>query len=512
MSEAPFRVVDDEETILKALDFPTPDVLSDDALLAEIHALVEADKKSARRWACDLPDCDGDPHPGWLHRHARASQRKPPGWWTEWLMMTGRGWGKTRTAAETIWEWAKTPNTQIAVLAKKETLVREICFEHRRSGLVTKVIPPEEIVVYNRSAGAIKVVLRNGSVIYGFGAEVPDNIRGWEFDKAWCDEYAAWTRQTAQDTYDQLWFCMREAREPQVIITTTPKPLPHIKKLVTKHDGQVARAVENEQDTTLVSTRITKGHTAENRANLSVVALEELETNYAGRRLGRQELSGELLEDVEGALWQAWMFEVADFRLEPHLLPYMDRKVVAVDPAVTSSEDADYTAFTVAGRSYAYDATFADGLPRGYVLDSQQHRETPRRAMQRAAALYHAHQADAVVVEANNGGEYLRTVLNMVDPTVNVVMVNASRDKRGRAAPVAALYEHARIHHVGPAPRFAEVEDQMLTYVGIGDNGLAEKSPDLLDSLVWAMFHLFLDPSVPRPDMQTSDDRLAGRR
>ncbi|MFE3632805.1 terminase large subunit domain-containing protein [Streptomyces sp. NPDC059168] len=478
--------------------------MSDEQLKAEVAALVRADGLSARRWACEVSNCDGLPHAGWLHHHARAAQRQPLWLWTVWMLLTGRGWGKSRTAAETVREWAQTPGLQIAVVAKNATLVRDICFESPKSGLLS-VFPPEEVAKYNSSLGETTLRLVNGTLIRGFGAETPDNLRGWAFDKAWCDEYAAWSRHTAQEVYDMLWFCLREADIPQVVISTTPKPLPHVKRLVERGREQEKAHLAGGAPPRLV---LTRGHMRENDANLSAAAREELEEEYAGTRLGRQELSGELLEDVEGALWKGWMLEVEGFRPRPEHLPDLQRVVVSVDPATKSHENADMTAFTVAGRGFPVETMFGDDRPRGYLLHCEQDRYTPTQAMKRAATLYHEHRADCVVIEANNGGDYLPALLEQVDPTVNWRIVHATRGKRARAAPAAQLYEQARVSHVGQARRFAELEEQMTTFVGQGET---EDSPDLLDSAVWALWDLFLDPTMP-PPRGGDDQRLSGRR
>ena len=480
-----------------------PSVMSEDQLRAEIAALIRTDELSARRWACEIPDCDGLPHAGWLHHHARAAQRQPLWLWTVWMLLTGRGWGKSRTAAETVKQWAQTPGLQIAVVAKNATLVRDICFESPKSGLLS-VFPPEDVAKYNSSLGETTLRLTNGTLIRGFGAETPDNLRGWAFDKAWCDEYAAWSRHTAQEVYDMLWFCLREADTPQVVISTTPKPLPHVKRLVERGRFQEKAHFEGGAPPRVV---LTRGHMRENDANLSAAAREELEQEYAGTRLGRQELSGELLEDVEGALWKGWMLEVEGFRPRPEHLPDLQRVVVAVDPATKSHENADMTAFTVAGRGLPVETMFGDDRPRGYLLHCEQDRYTPTQAMKRAAELYHEHRADCVVIEANNGGDYLPALLEQVDPTVNWRIVHATRGKRARAAPAAQLYEQARVSHVGPARVFAELEEQMTTFVGQGET---EDSPDLLDSAVWALWDLFLDPTMP--PSRGNDHRLNGRR
>lgn len=502
-----------------ALDaLPDPALLTDDMLDAEIRELMAADERSRRRWACKRPDCNGRPHRGWLHRHARASQRPPTWFWTTWVLLTGRGWGKTRTAAETVRKWATDkPGQFIAVVAKNETLVREICFESKKSGLLA-VIPPELIKSYSRSPGNVHIVLTNGSIIRGFGGEVPDNLRGWAFDKGWCDEYAAWNRHTAQGVYDMLWFCLREADSPQVIVSTTPKPLPHIIKLFKRNKEQQARLRERRlagEDDVPAGPRVvlTTGHMKENADNLSDVAVDELETDYEGTRLGEQELAGVLLEDVEGALWQRWMLDWEGFRAALNEVEPLDRVVVAVDPATTTTETADESGISVAGRSRFRDKTYVDQRPRGYVFHSEANRLTPIQTMRRAAELYHLWKADAVVLEVNNGGEYLSTVLRMVDPTVNIRMVNATRDKRARATPVAALYEQQRIHHVGKPGAYDKLETSMTTYVGAKEKD--EKSPDILDALVWAMWDLFLDPSTPGTmggGSGRQDGRSEGRR
>jgi phage terminase large subunit-like protein len=502
-------------------DLPDSAFMGEAEILAELDALMRADEKSARRWACGRPGCNGRPHDGWLHKHARHTQRMPEWHWTTWLLMTGRGWGKTRTAAETVKVWAlEKPDQFIAVVAKNETLVREICFESKKSGLLA-VFDPEEIQSYSRSTGNVHIVLKNGTIIRGFGGEVPDNLRGWAFDKAWCDEYAAWNRITAQAVYDMLWFCLRESAQPQVIISTTPKPLPHVKKLVERNRSQirrlheVAEAYANGEITDAEVDAgprvvITHGHTTENLDNLSVEAVEELEENYGGQRLGHQELGGELLEDIEGALWQGWMFETDGFRiLDPAAVPPMDRLVIGVDPATTTTDQADETGIAVCGRGHWRDNTHTDMRPRGYVFKAEARKRTPYQTMQRVAELYHQVKADCVVLEANNGGEYLSTVLQMIDPTVNFRIVHASRDKRARATPVAGLYEQARVHHVGNPKALDELEGVMTTYVGAPES--QEKSPDILDALVWAMWDLFLDPGNVQA-RKSEDRRSEGRR
>lgn len=501
----------DKRKVIEQL--PDPELMSDDMLWAEIHQLTDLDEQSARRWACGVADCDGRPHLGWLHRHARAKQRLPDWEWTTWLMLTGRGWGKTLTAAQAVREWARKPGQFIAVVAKNETLVREICFEHKKSGLLA-VIPDDEVASYSKSQGNVHMVLTNGTVIRGFGAETPDNLRGWAFDKVWADEYAAWNRHTAQAVMDMLWFCLRESELPQVVVSTTPKPLPHIVKLVRRNKRQTERMIEDAEAYANDPANhqapppgprvvLTVGHTDENRDNLSDAALDELHGEFDDRRLGDQELGGLLLEDVEGSLWKRWMFEGEGFRIPWSHVPPIERMVVAVDPATTTTETADESGIAVCGRGPWLDDTYRDQRPRGFVFHSEAKKLTPMQTMRRAAALYHEYKADAVILEANNGGEYLATVLRLVDPTVNYRIVHAVRDKRARAVPVAALYEQERVHHVGElltdgtvgSKPLAALEEVQTTYVGAPDR--EEKSPDILDALVWAFWDLFLDPTAP---------------
>lgn len=440
--------------------------------ITRARLLLQAVKADNARWYCDKPGCDGLPHEGWPHHHARTSQHPPAGAWTEWLLMTGRGWGKTRTAAELVRDWAKMPGTQIAVVAKKESLVRSICFEHKTSGLL-HVIPKTDQARFNASGGSGRffLQLKNGSTIYGFGAEVPDNLRGFAFDKAWFDEFAAWNKATAQEVYDMMWYDLRESASPQMVISTTPKPLKHVRDLVSKP-----------------GVCITRGHTKDNLPNLSAIALEKLERDYGKTRLGRQELAGELIESIEGALWDATMFQDPVFR--PDTMPPLEDIVVGVDPAVRSKEGSDMTAFTVAARAEDAPGMFPDHMVHGYILEAVQGHYTPRDAMAKAGELARKYGASRVVLEANNGGEYLPTVLQMVAPGVPWKIVHAQLDKRGRAMPVATLYEQGRIHHYGDAGKFEELESQMVTYTGAA----GEKSPDLLDSMVWALTELFLSP------------------
>jgi phage terminase large subunit-like protein len=262
--------------------------------------------------------------------HARSDQVEPSDY-LFWLVMAGRGWGKTRTGSETMKKWATgdVPG-HYAVIAKNDREVRNVCFEAKRAGLLAVI--PEDLYRsghsngYNKSSGDTKLTLTNGSIIRAFSAEIPDNIRGYAFDGAWCDEYAAWPKKVAQEMWDNLMFCMREAREPRVVITTTPKNVEHVRDMVARAQREAGWV-------------ITRGHTEDNRANLSPAMLAQLEHDYAGTRLGRQELGGELLEDVEHALWTLEMITAAQWpKDEP--LPELVETVTSVDPSGSAKGDA----------------------------------------------------------------------------------------------------------------------------------------------------------------------------
>lgn len=382
----------------------------------------------------------------------RCAQVPPDdGDWQTWLILAGRGWGKTRTGAEWIVEQAQTlPGTRWAIVAPTFADARDTCVEGD-SGVLYCL--GEQPAVWNRSLG--ELVMANGSRIKLFSADEPDRLRGPQHHGAWCDELAAWRYP---DAWDQLQFGLRLGDRPRTVVTTTPRPTALVRRL---HDR--------------ASTHITTGHTRENAANLAPAALAELEATYAGTRLGRQELEGELLTDTPGALWTLAEIEAA--RVQEH--PDLDRIVVGVDPAVTSGEDADLTGIVVVGRA-------GEDF---YLLADRSGRYTPDGTAQVAVGLLDDFDADRVVGEVNNGGDYIGTVLRHVDRNVPYRQVRASRGKRVRAEPIAALYEQGRVHHVGA---FDDLEDQLCRWTP-DDPG----SPDRMDALVWACSDL-LEPSRRR--------------
>lgn len=395
----------------------------------------------------------------WEATLARPEQLPSDDSWSIWLYLAGRGAGKTRTAAEWLaWQAATQNYTRWAIIAPTFADVRDVCAEGN-SGIIGILHEYGVIEEYNRTFGQIK--LTNGSQIKLFSADEPNRLRGPQFHGAWCDELSSWRYA---DTWDQLQFGLRLGSHPRTIVTTTPKPVKLIQDLVKRSDGSV---------------QVVRGSTFDNAANLAPQALVELQLRYAGTRLGRQELYGELLDDMEGALWTRGSIESARVDAPPP----MTSIVVAIDPAVTSGEDSDLTGIVVAGRT-------PDG--HYYVLEDGTIKASPDSWARRAIELYHKHSANKIVAETNNGGDLVIQVLKTVDQTVPVKKVTASRGKVVRAEPVSALYEQGRVHHVRSADLRA-LEDQMVIWTP--DTGT---SPDRIDALVWAITEL----SAPSAAMQ----------
>lgn len=393
---------------------------------------------------------------------ARPNQLEPEGDWTTWLILAGRGFGKTRTGAETIRKWACGPTplsggscSRIALVAETAPDARDVMVEGPAGILACH--PKDFRPTYFPSKRSL--VWPNGAQAILFNAVEPDQLRGPQFDAAWCDELAKW--RYASDTWDQLQFGLRLGDRPRQIVTTTPRPIP------------VVRRMMNDKDTV-----VTRGRTYDNAANLASPFLKQVEERYGGTRLGRQELEGEILDDMPGALWTR---EIIDTGRKPES-PDFDRIVVAVDPAATSGEEADETGIIAVGL-----ARDADGNQRGYVIADRSLQGTPDEWAAAAVGLYHELDADRIVAEKNQGGEMVEAVLRTKDRNVPITLVHASRGKAVRAEPVAALYEQGRIHHVG---RFDKLEDQMCQFTRDIDRSPGN-SPDRVDALVWGLTALF---------------------
>jgi len=386
-------------------------------------------------------------------RIARPNQLPPDGDWRGWLLLAGRGFGKTRTGAEWVRSQIKSGKRRIALVAPTAADARDVMVEGE-SGLLS-VFPQRERPVYK--AALRRVVWPNGALATLFSADEPDRLRGPQHDGAWCDELGSWRYPEA---WDMLMFGLRLGVNPRVVITTTPRPTKLIRELA--------------MDAGIVKTY---GTTYDNRDNLAPTFFSQIVAKYEGTRLGRQELEAALLEDVPGALWNHGMIDSARVRA----LPAFQRIVVAVDPAVTSGENADETGIIVVGKDLAGD---------GYVLADRTGRYSPIEWAQRAISAYHEFKSDRIVAEVNNGGEMVEATLRMVDKDIPFTAVHASRGKVVRAEPIAALYEQGRVHHLGA---FAALEDQMCSFTTDFDRKRMGYSPDRVDALVWGLTELMVE-------------------
>ena len=389
---------------------------------------------------------------------ARPDQLPPSGDWTTWLLLAGRGFGKSRCGAEWVRQVAKDfPGCRIALVAETAADARKVMVEGD-SGILN-ISPPDFMPEY--SPANRQITWPNGSIAFTYNATQPDQLRGPQHHFAWCDEIAKW--QYMQESWDQLQFGLRLGEHPKQVVTTTPRPLPLIRKLVADPD-----------------TVVTRGRTMDNAGNLAAPFLKQIEDRYGGTRLGRQELDGEILDDIPGALWSRASI---DERRMPEPPVDLDRVIVAVDPAASSEEGSDENGIVVVGLSRD-----KDGYARGYVLEDGSLRGSPEEWARKAVHLYRKWSADKIVAEKNQGGEMVEAVIRSVDRTVPLKLVHASRGKVIRAEPISALYEQGRVHHCG---RFDELEDQMCTFSADNIRGNGMGSPDRVDALVWGLTEIF---------------------
>ncbi|WP_246515804.1 DNA-packaging protein [Microvirga aerilata] len=386
--------------------------------------------------------------------------------WTVWLMLGGRGAGKTRAGAEWVRglalgdpDFAQAPLRRIALVGETFADARNVMVEG----------PAGILAVHARherpawSPSLRKLEWANGAVAHVFSAEDPDSLRGPQFEAAWADELAKWRHVEA--TWDMLQFGLRLGAHPRQLVTTTPRPIPLLKRFLADPTVAVSRA-----------------KTADNAENLAPAFLDAVVGRYAGTRLGRQELDGDIIEDRPDALWTRSIFEAGRIDAAPPLM----RIVVAVDPPASSSKRADACGIVAAG---------IDEGGTAYVLeDATAQGLKPPEWAARAVALYRRLQADALVVETNQGGEMATGVIRQVDPSVPVASVRATRGKYLRAEPVSVLYAQGRVRHVGALP---DLEDELCDF---GPGGLTSgRSPDRMDALVWALTELMLrDRREPR--------------
>ena len=385
---------------------------------------------------------------------AAGAATAPRRGWSTWLMMAGRGFGKTRAGAEWVHRLAMQRKVRIALVGATIDDARKVMVEGV-SGVLAVAGQEDAPVKWEPSLG--RLTWRNGSVATLFSGESPEGLRGPDHDFAWCDELAKWGR--AEETWDNLQFGMRRGDRPRVLVTTTPRSIPLLRKLMAQP-----------------WTVVTRGRSMDND-NLSPRFLEQMVATYGGSRLGRQELDGELMEDVEGSLWPHWLIETC--RIGSHDVPPLDRIVVGVDPPAGSTASCDACGIVVAGRAGE----------RFYILaDASVEAVSPEqwaRAVTGAAATW---KADRIVAEANNGGDMVRSVLTASGAARGSVrLVHASRGKVARAEPVALRFEAGTARFAGV---FRALEDELAgmciggTYEGPG------RSPDRADAMVWAMTEL----------------------
>ena len=385
----------------------------------------------------------------------RDEQLPPAGNWRVWLLLAGRGFGKTRTGAEFVRSRvAQRKARHIALVAPTAADARDVMVEGE-SGLLA-IAPAGHRPLYEPSKR--RLTWPNGALATTYSADEPERLRGPQHDFAWCDELAAWRYPEA---WDMLMFGLRLGSDPRAVVTTTPRPARLIKALLA--------------DPTVV---VTRGTTAENEDNLAPAVLTEIVRRYEGTRLGRQELEAEILEDAPDALWNRATIEAARVSNAAELT----RVVVAIDPAAGSGQRSDETGIVVAGK---------DAAGHGYVLADMSGRYAPTEWARAAITAYRAHAADRIVAEVNNGGEMVEATLRVVDANVPFTAVHASRGKVARAEPVAALYEQGWVHHLGA---LAALEDQMCNFTHDFDRVAAGYSPDRVDALVWALSELLVRP------------------
>ncbi len=384
---------------------------------------------------------------------ARPNQLAPPGDWSTWLLLAGRGFGKTRTGAEWV-RGEKERIRRVALVAPTAGDARDVMVEGE-SGLLA-ISPPWDRPIYEPSKR--RLTWPNGAQAALYSAEEPERLRGPQHGAAWLDELAAWKYP---ETYDMLQFGLRLGDHPRVVVTTTPKPIKLVRQLL--------------RDPHTITTR---GSTYDNAANLAPTFMDAMRRRYEGTRLGRQELEAALLDDVPGALWTREMLDAAHVTTFPADLK---RVVVALDPATTSGEEADETGIVAVGLG-------RDGC--GYLLEDATCREPPAVWASIAVNLLHKWRGDRIVAETNQGGEMVEATIRTVASNVPYTGVHATRGKVRRAEPVAALYEQHRVKHVGS---FAALEDQLAGLTPDFDPRAAGYSPDRADALIWAVTELMVD-------------------
>ncbi len=396
---------------------------------------------------------------------ARSAQVPPPGDWRIWLVMAGRGFGKTRAGAEWVRLIAEADSeARIALVTSSLNEARAVMVEGE-SGLIA-CAPSDRRPVYEPSLRRVR--FPNGAQAQLYSAAEPESLRGPQHSHAWCDEIAKWplAHNRATQTWDNLLMGLRLGSDPRIVATTTPRAVPLVQRLLAQsEDGSVV---------------VSRGSTYDNAGHLPRRFLDAVESEFAGSQLARQEIAGEMLDDIEGALWTRAMLEAAR---EKECAAEHRRIVVAVDPPASSNGDECGVVVAALGE---------DGIAR-VLADCSLPRAQPDRWAREVANAAQSWEADRVVAEANQGGAMVESVLRAADAGLPVKLVHASRGKVARAEPVAALYAAGRVKHCG---NFPKLEDQMCglitggEYAGPSNGG--SRSPDRADALVWALTELLL--------------------
>lgn len=395
---------------------------------------------------------------------ARDAQIAPEGDWLTWLILAGRGFGKTRTGAEWVREQVKAGVGRVHLVAPTASDARDVMVEGE-SGLLSvcwagdKTVTGEPLGRPAYEPSKRRLTWANGAIATLFSAEEPERLRGPQAEAMWADELASW--KYLRETWDMAMFGLRLGDYPRVCITTTPKPLKLIREIM--------------QDKRTV---ITRGSTFDNVGNLAPTFLQSIRDKYEGTRLGRQELHAEVLEEAEGALWTRAQVERIQHRGP---LPEMKRVVIAIDPATTATEESDETGIIAAGLGMD---------DRAYVLEDASGRYAPDKWAAKAVELYKRHGAHMIVAEGNQGGEMVTHTIRTAWANAPVTRVHAKVGKRARAEPVAALYEQDKVSHCAAMP---DLEDQMVIWEPL--SGMP--SPDRLDAMVWALTELMLKAKAP---------------
>lgn len=390
---------------------------------------------------------------------ARREQLFPTGDWFLQLVMAGRGWGKTFAGGNFVSEMHSSGQwTNSGIIAATASDLRRFCIVGP-SGIIATA--PNNFKPEYKPATS-QLIWPNGTTTLLFTAEKPERLRGPNLDGFWADELSWW--RYVEETWDNLMFALRLGRNPRGVITMTPRPIKIIRDIMSRDDVNVVR-----------------GSTYDNRSNLAQTYIDRIEEEYAGTRLGRQELFGELLDDVLGALWthESIRYIASDD------LPEFIRVGIGVDPSTTGGEKSDETGIVAAG---------VNTEKKGVVLGDYSMRGSPDQWAAKVVWAYHEHHADFVIAEKNQGGEMVKSVIHHKDPNVNVYLVHAKHGKVARAEPVAALYEQGKVFHAG---HFPELEDQMTTYVPgegriVGGKRVLE-SPDRMDALVYVLQKLMIE-------------------